>query len=105
MLRSCRWRSKRLNPGCCAKATCSVKPIAPISATPAMIRVAFMWTSFVPQVRAVLPGSDRLTQRLERGSELGTEQLGLLPRSEVSALVDLVEVDEVAIGAPRPCLR
>src|SRR3984893_2345400 len=51
------------------------------------------------------PGRPRLAERSERRSELGTEELGFLPRGEVSALVDLVEVDQVAIGAPGPCLR
>jgi hypothetical protein len=47
----------------------------------------------------------RLAQRLERGPELGAEQLRLFPRCEVSALVDLVEVGQVAIGAAGPGLR
>src|SRR5262245_41685939 len=49
--------------------------------------------------------SDRLAKRSERRSELGTEELRLFPRGEVSALVDLVEVDQVAMGVPGPCLR
>src|SRR5215831_14740244 len=49
--------------------------------------------------------SDRSAERPERSAELGTEQLRLLPRGEVTALVDLVEVDQVAIGAAGPCLR
>src|SRR3982074_3838481 len=49
--------------------------------------------------------SNRLTQRFERGSQLRAEQLRLFPGREVSALVDLVEVDQVAIGAPGPSLR
>src|SRR5215470_965 len=49
--------------------------------------------------------STRLSQRLERRAELGTEELGFLPRGEVAALVDLVEVDQVAVGAPGPGLR
>src|SRR5260370_36126193 len=48
-------------------------------------------------------GRPRLAQRFERGAELRAEKLRLLPGREVSALVDLVEVDQVAIGAPRPC--
>src|SRR4051794_10433624 len=44
-------------------------------------------------------------ERRERRPQLGTEELRLLPRREVSARVDLVEVDEVAIGATGPCLR
>src|SRR5262245_10336376 len=44
-----------------------------------------------------------LAERTECGAELGTEELRLFPRSEVTALVGLVEVDRVAIGAPGPC--
>jgi hypothetical protein len=46
--------------------------------------------------------SYRVPERPERGSELDGEELRLLPRGEVSAPVDVVEVDEVAIGAPGP---
>src|SRR5580704_7486037 len=46
--------------------------------------------------------SDRLPQRPERCSELGTEKFRLLPRREVSALVDFVEVGQVGKGAPGP---
>src|SRR4029077_7425905 len=42
-LRSWRWRSVRLTPGCCAGATCSTKPLATISTATAMVRVGFMW--------------------------------------------------------------
>ena len=49
--------------------------------------------------------SNRLPQRPERGSELGGEKLRLLPRREVTTLVDLVEVDQVTVGAPGPRLR
>src|SRR3954465_14690709 len=49
--------------------------------------------------------SDRFAEESERLSELGTEELRLFPRGEVSAPVDLMEVDQVAIGAPGPCLR
>src|ERR1043166_7490444 len=49
--------------------------------------------------------SNRFAKRAERRSQLGTEEFGFLPRGEVSALVDLVEVDQVAKGAPGPCLR
>src|SRR6516225_3775801 len=38
-------------------------------------------------------------------ANLFRKELRLLPRGEVSALVDLMEVDQVAIGAPCPCLR
>src|SRR5262245_51475092 len=44
-------------------------------------------------------------ERLERRAELGREQLGLLPRREVAALVDDVEVDELAVGLLGPLLR
>src|SRR6185503_270192 len=43
-----------------------------------------------------------LAQRSERRADLFREQLGLLPRREVAALVDLVEVDQVAIGSLDP---
>src|SRR5215831_8744407 len=46
-----------------------------------------------------------LTQRSERRPQLGTEQLRLLPRRKVSTLVDFVEVNQIAIGAPGPGLR
>src|SRR5262245_23036191 len=46
-----------------------------------------------------------LPKRSERGSELGAKQLRLFPGREVAAFVDLVEVGQVAIGAPRPGLR
>src|SRR5262245_62109161 len=45
-LRSCRWRSVRLTPGCCAGATCSTKPLATITAAIVMVRGVFMWISF-----------------------------------------------------------
>jgi hypothetical protein len=44
-------------------------------------------------------------ERSEGRAELFGEELRLLPGREVSAPVDLVEVDEVAIGAPGPRLR
>src|SRR6266576_2258534 len=43
-----------------------------------------------------------LPQRLERRAQLGGEELRLLPRGEVSALGDLVEIDQVLIGAADP---
>src|SRR5215216_4184429 len=49
--------------------------------------------------------SDGFAEGSERGAELGTEEFRLFPGGEVAALVDLVEVDQVAIGAPGPCLR
>src|SRR5262249_9624234 len=58
-------------------------------------------------VRSVqLRGADiPSTERPERGSQLGAEQRRLFPRREVATLVDLVEVDQVAVGAPGPRLR
>src|SRR3954470_22134808 len=47
-------------------------------------------------------GSNRLAERPERRADLGAEQLRLIPRCEVAALVDLMEVDEVAIGTLYP---
>src|SRR5215207_7054924 len=49
--------------------------------------------------------SDLRAQGAERRPELGREELRLLPGREVAALVDLVEVNQIAIGAPGPCLR
>src|SRR5882672_1594324 len=93
MLRSCRWRSMRLVVGCCASA-CSARPPAPMSAATAMIRVVFMCISSV-----------RRANGRERGTQLGREELGLLPRREVPAFVDLVEIAQVGIRAARPGLR
>src|SRR3954469_10360230 len=45
------------------------------------------------------------TQRTEGGSHLLREDLGLLPRGEVTALVDSVVVEEVRIRLLRPALR
>ena len=77
------------------------KPLAAISAATAMIRLIFMWISLRPDGIVISVPAERS----ERGAELGGEELGLLPRREVAALVDLVEIDQVAIGAPGPCLR
>src|ERR1700681_2200584 len=44
-------------------------------------------------------------QCFECGAELGAEKFGLLPGGEVSTSVDLVEIDQVAVRAPRPGLR
>src|SRR5580658_9353570 len=49
--------------------------------------------------------SRRLTQRAERGSDLGAENRRLLPCREVAALVGLVEIDELVIGLLRPAAR
>jgi hypothetical protein len=43
-----------------------------------------------------------LPQRLERGAQLRREQFRVLPRREVTTLVDFMEVDQVAKGAPGP---
>jgi hypothetical protein len=43
-----------------------------------------------------------LTQRLERGAQLGTVKLRLFPGREVAALIDLVEVNEFVKSAPSP---
>src|SRR5262245_18627449 len=49
--------------------------------------------------------SGSLAQRSKRSAHLGTEELRLLPRREVGALVELVVVDEVRIGLLRPTAR
>src|SRR5262245_34625162 len=104
MLRSCRCRSMRFVVGCCACAACNAQPVAATSAATAMNRVVFMriliWEGSGRRL-----GSLRVPERSERGGQLGREELGLLPCGEVSALVDLVEVSQLGIGAPRPCLR
>ena len=46
-----------------------------------------------------------LPERPERRAELLGEEPRLFPGREVTTLVDLVEVDEIAIGAPGPGLR
>src|SRR5260370_31518837 len=46
----------------------------------------------------------RLTQRPERSSELRREELRLFPGGEVSALVDFVKINQVAIGTAGPSL-
>src|SRR4051812_37259232 len=47
----------------------------------------------------------RLPQRAERLSQLGGEQLGLLPRREVAAFVEPVVVDQLGVGPLRPASR
>src|SRR5215468_1188770 len=51
------------------------------------------------------PGTGRLAQGPECGAELSGEQLWLLPRGEVVAPVNFVEVDEVGVGALGPAAR
>src|SRR5260370_10166447 len=46
-----------------------------------------------------------LPQRSEGGAQLGGEKLRLFPRGEVSALVDLMKIGQVLIGAASPRLR
>ena len=55
--------------------------------------------------KVALDVSDRFAERSESGAKLRGEKLRLLPGGEVPALVDLVEINQVAIGAPGPCLR
>src|SRR5215218_6077439 len=47
----------------------------------------------------------QLAKRPECGSDFFREQLRLLPRGEVAALVDLVEVDQVGVGLLCPAAR
>jgi len=47
-------------------------------------------------------GSCGRTQRSERGTELAGEERRLLPRREMAALVELVEIDELVIRPLRP---
>src|SRR3954447_10501544 len=49
--------------------------------------------------------SDARAQGPERGAHLGREQLGLFPGREVPALVDLLEIDQVAVAALDPAAR
>src|SRR4051812_44982084 len=51
------------------------------------------------------PCSGRLSQRPERGAELGGEELGLLPGCEVTTLGNLVVVDELWICPLGPAPR
>ena len=52
--------------------------------------------------RHVHPLEDaHLAKALERRSDLGGEELRLLPGGEVTALVDLVEIDEVGVDRLR----
>src|SRR2546427_3919249 len=46
-----------------------------------------------------------LAQGSERRPDFGRKKLGLLPRREVAALVDFVEVDEVLVGSLNPSPR
>src|SRR2546422_10627862 len=46
----------------------------------------------------------QLAQWSERRADLGSEEFRLFPRREVTALVDLVKVDELVIGTLGPAL-
>jgi hypothetical protein len=48
--------------------------------------------------------SGRFAERSERGSEFGTDEFRLFPCREVTALIDLIEINEVAIGTLGPAL-
>src|SRR5262245_30276080 len=61
------------------------------------------WAASLPNSGSIV--SVGLAQRSERGAELGAEEFRLFPRRKEAAPVDLVEVDEVAIGTPGPRLR
>src|SRR5215471_5044122 len=50
-------------------------------------------------------GRGHLAQCAASRAELFAEELRLLPRGEVAALVDFVEVDEVGVGALGPASR
>ena len=54
MLRSCRWRSVRFVPACCACAIYITNPLAIASAVAAIVCAAFMWTSIIPSKRIPL---------------------------------------------------
>src|SRR5689334_22749553 len=100
--RSCRTTSVRVIPACCACVSCSARPIAAISAAVVVIRVSFIGFPFFLEVVAA---SMCEPVRTEGGPEFFRKKFGLLPGGEVTALVDLIEVAEVAIGAPCPGLR
>src|SRR5687768_1745004 len=114
-LRSCRWRSVRLIPPCCACATYSARLPPTISATTTIIRIVFMWTPLIGgcvttvggrrAINARRPPPDAaLPQRFERRAQLRREQLRILPHCEVPAPVDLVEVQQLGEGATGPGL-
>jgi hypothetical protein len=92
-LRSCRWRSMRRPPTCCACVTLSTRPVVAISAAIAMIRVVFM---NIPFVLKCDPRSDRSCKLFSKELRAAFGS----PGPDVPALVDLVELDEVALGAP-----
>src|SRR5215471_5444944 len=65
---------------------------------------AFLMTR-APFLCAIAPSRPLLSQGLEGRAELRDEDLRLLPRGEVTALCDLVVVDELRVGLLRPALR
>src|SRR5512134_212125 len=71
-------------------------PMAPARIAASEIRLTFFMSLPIP--------SSGSPQRPERRADLGREELRLFPRREVTALVDLVEVDEIAISALGPAL-
>src|SRR5688500_1317923 len=56
-------------------------------------------------VSVLLMSTSVRSQRPECGSQLGGEERGLFPRCEVTAFVDLVEVDEVGVRVLGPTSR
>src|SRR5215470_4038115 len=59
----------------------------------------------VRAMRSPLLVASGLAKWSERGAKLGTEELRLFPRREVTALVDLVVIDELGIGPLSPAAR
>src|SRR5215472_17316415 len=101
-LRSCLWRSVRLIPGAC----CTVCLISTSSVNAPSVQGLMTPLSdedgVLASMRAVHCQS---AQGLERRSDLGREQLGLLPGGEVAAPVDLVEVGEGGVRLLDPTAR
>src|ERR671939_638143 len=64
-----------------------------------------MWRGKTAHTTCAPSTSLQLAERSERRADLLSEELRLFSGREVAALVDLVEVDQVSEGAPRPCLR
>src|SRR4051794_23326341 len=87
-LRSWRWSSVRLLPGCCASADCRAEPAAAISVAAPRIRIVFIVLSQWP----------------ERFAQLRRKQLRIFPHREVTASIDLVEVAQCRERAPSPSL-
>ena len=64
-----------------------------------------MILSFIPRKCGSARELGRGAKWFERGAKFGTEEFRLFPRGKVAAPIDFVEVNEIAIGAPRPCFR